>query len=291
MMERLKKIIKAILFPPVAILILLVPLAATLLIYAFLWAGQDSVFSYVSYALSAYALTVLCVRMPAIIGFCKTLKRENRWINSLTTDAYLRAKLSLYGSLAVNLAYAVFQLGLGFYHGSFWFHSLALYYFLLSVMRFFLLRDVRTASLGTELRAEYKRYRFCGIVLLVMNLALAAMVFFITYFNRGFTHHFITTIALAAYTFTAMTVAIVNVVRYRKYQSPLLSASKAISLAAAAVSMLTLETAMLNAFGEANTESFRRIMTTATGAAVCAFVLAMAIYMIVHATKELKKQK
>ena len=43
---------------------------------------------------------------------------------------------------------------------------------------------------------------------------------------------------MAAYTFTALTLAIVNAVRYRKYGSPAYSAAKAISLASATLGLL-----------------------------------------------------
>ena len=239
-----------------------------------------------------YTLSVWCVKIPLIVKWVKELRQNNRLLNRITTDAQLRVKLSLYGSVAFNLAYAAFQFGLGLFHGSFWFYSIAVYYLLLVVMRVFLLRDVRRSTAGEDVVSELKRYRFCGIILLAMTQALISMVFFITYFGRGITHHFITTIALAAFTFTSLTVAIVNVVRYRRYNSPLFSASKAISFAAALVSMLTLETAMLSAFASAdNTPYFRTLMTGLTGTAVCLVIIVMAIFMIVKATKELNKQR
>ena len=139
---------------------------------------------------------------------------------------------------------------------------------------------------------ELRKYRACGIVFLVMNLALALMIFFMVYWNRTFEHHEITTIAMAAYTFGSMTMAIMNVVKYRKYNSPVYSASKAISLAAACVSMLTLESTMLTTFSDGTmTLTDRRIMLGATGVAVCAFIIAMAIYMIVQSSKKLKLLK
>lgn len=290
MAEKGKKILRGLLFPPVFVLIPLVPLAAALLIAAFLLVPADSIVVYVSYALSAYALTVLCARAPAILRKGKAFKEENRYVRRYVSDVHLRLKLSLSASVILNTAYAAFQLALGFYHASVWFYALAAYYFLLAVMRFFLLRDVRTLAPGGNRGRELKRCRFCGAVLLVMDLALAVIVFYIAWQNRGFHHHPITTIAMAAYTFTSFTLAIVNMVKYRKYQSPLLSAAKAISLAAACVSMLTLETAMLSAFGEpSGGAEFRQTMTAATGAAVCLVVLVLAVYMIARPTKEIKR--
>ena len=290
-MKTFKKLLHALLFPHIALLIILVPLAAAMLIYAFAFENAHPTVAYTSYFLSAYALTILCFRTPAIIRWAKAVKQDNQYISRYLTDAHLRVKISLYSSLFLNVLYAVFQMGLGFYHASVWFYSLAVYYILLAVMRYFLLQHTRRGTPGEDLFRELLLYRFCGVLLAVMNVALAVIVTYIVWQNRGFEHHFITTIAMAAYTFASLTMAIINVVKYRKYQSPVMSATKAISLAAACVSMLTLETAMLTAFGEGNDPVFRQIMTAATGAAVCIFVLVLAVYMIVRATKMINNIK
>ena len=142
------------------------------------------------------------------------------------------------------------------------------------------------------MQTELKKYRACGVVFLVMNLALVLIIFFMVYWNRSFEHHMITAIAMAAYTFTAFTVAIVNVVKYRKYNSPVFSASKAISLAAALVSMLTLESTMLTTFGDTTmTATAQKWMLGATGGAVSPPIVATAIYMIVVGSKKLKELK
>lgn len=290
-METIKRLLRGILFPHLAILIILVPVSAALLIYAFAFENAHPAVVYVSYFLSAYALTIVCVRSPAIIRKLGSFKQTNRYLSRYFTDPRLRVKISLYGSVFMNTAYAIFQLGLGFYHASVWFYALAGYYILLALMRYFLLKESLKKREEQELLVEYLLYRLCGVLLLVMNLALSVIVFYIAWQGRGFEHHSIVTIAMAAYTFGTLAKAIVNVVKYRKYRSPVMSASKAVSLAAASVSILTLETAMLTAFGEEGTEAFRNIMTSATGGVVCLFVLALAIYMIVRSTKEINRMK
>jgi hypothetical protein len=188
--------------------------------------------------------------------------------------------------------YGVFQLWLGFYHRTFWFYSLGAYYICLGVMRFFLVRYTTRYAPGERIQTELKKYRACGIVLLIMNLTLTLIIFFMVYFNRTFEHHMITAIAMAAYTFTALTTAIVNVIKYRKYNSPVFSASKAISLAAALVSMLTLESTMLTTFGnETMTAAAQKWMLGATGGVISALIVATAICMIVVGTKKLKQFK
>ena len=244
-----KKIYKTLLFPHAAIMIVLTPISIAFLVYSMVFLGTESVAAIVSYVLAAYTLTVWCMKIPNIIRFFRTFKNENKYARRWLDDPQLRVKVTLYGSLAWNAVYAVFQLWLGFYHHTFWYYSLAGYYISLAVMRFFLARYAGKNKPGERMLSELVRYRACGWIFLVMNLALSLIIFFMVYWNRTFNHHEITTIAMAAYTFTALATAIINIVKYRKYNSPVYSASKAISLAAACVSMLTLESTMLTTFG------------------------------------------
>ena len=287
-----KKIGKALLFPHIAVMILLVPVSAVLLVGSMVFIGTETAVAYISYVLSAYTLTVWCFKIPSLVKLFKTFKRENKYAVKWQSDTRLRVNVSLYGSLAWNTVYGIFQIWLGFYHGTFWFGSLGAYYICLAVMRFFLVRHTGKYAPGERMRDELKKYRACGWVFLVMNLALALIIFFMVYWNRTFRHHMITAIAMAAYTFTALTTAIVNVIRYRKYNSPVFSASKVIGLAAALVSMLTLESTMLTTFGDGTiTELGQKWMLGATGGAISALIVATAVYMIVTGTKKLKKLK
>ena len=288
----LKKIGRALLFPHIAIMMILVPIAAVFLVYSMVFCETGSVIAIVSYVLAAYTLTVWCFRIPYLIRFFKTFKKENKYARRWQDDAGLRVNVSLYGTLIWNIAYALLQLGMGFWHHTFWFFSLAGYYISLAVMRFFLVRHTRKHKPGERMLDELIKYRACGIVFLVMNLALALIIFFMVYWNRTFHHHEITTIALAAYTFTSLAFAIVNTVKYRKYNSPVYSASKAISLAAACVSMLTLESTMLTTFGDGTMSlTERRILLGVSGGVISAGIIAMAIYMIVQGTKKIRLHK
>ena len=287
-----KKLGKALLFPHIAIMIILIPIATVLLVGSMVFVGTESVIAIISYVLAAYTLTVWCFKIPYLIKYFKTFKDENKYARRWQDDTRLRVNVSLYGSLAWNALYGLFQLWLGFYHHTFWFYSLGAYYICLGVMRFFLLLHTRKYAPGEKMQTELVKYRACGWVFLLMNLALALIIFFMVYWNRTFEHHMITAIAMAAYTFTAFTVAIVNVVKYRKYNSPVFSASKAISLAAALVSMLTLESTMLTTFGDGTmTATTQKWMLGATGGTISVLIVATAIYMIVVGTKKLKQLK
>ena len=140
------------------------------------------------------------------------------------------------------------------------------------------------------MKNELVKYRACGWTFLVMNLALTLIVFFMLYWNRTFEHHMITAIAMAAYTFTAFAISIVNVVKYKKYNSPVFSASKVISFTAACVSMLTLTSTLLTTFSDGTMEAgAQKMMLGSVGFVVSGGVVVLAIYMIVTGTKKLKQ--
>ena len=283
-----KKFGKSLLFPHIAIMIILAPVSTVFLVYSMVFLGTDSIAAIVSYVLAFYTLTVWCFKIPFLIRFFKTFKYENKYARIWQDDTRLRVNVSLYGGLIWNTAYALLQLGMGFWHNSFWFYSLAGYYISLAVMRSFLLHHTSRHKAGEKMLDELMKYRACGIVFLIMNLALALIIFFMVYWNRTFNHHEITTIALAAYTFTSFTVAIVNIVKYRQYNSPVYSASKAISLASACVSMLILESTMLTTFGGTMNLAERRVLIGVSGGVISAFIIAMAVFMIVQGTKKMK---
>ncbi len=287
-MDKFKRIIKVLLFPHIAAMLLLIPVATAFLLYAMLILGTETVPAYISYALAAYTLAVWCCRIPRLVTFCKTFKNENKYAVRLQEDVRLRVNISLWGSFLFNAAYAALQFCLGYTQRSFWFFTLAGYYLLLALMRFYLVGHTQRYRLGEQMQKELKKYRSCGWIFLVMNLSLAMMIFFMVYFNRTFVYDEITAIAMAAYTFTAFTVAIVNVVKYRKYNSPVYSASKAISFASACVSMITLTSALMTTFGGSEDQLMRRAMLASVGGGVSLLVIAMAGYMILRGTKQLK---
>ena len=284
-----KRIGNALLFPPAAVLIVLTPVAAAALVYSMLRLEETSPVRIGSYVLAFYTLVVACAQIPNIVRSVGRIKKENKYIRIWTDDPRLRMNVTVSGSVLWNGVYGALQLGLGIYHRSAWFYSLAAYYVTLAIMRLSLVWYTMRHKPGEQMQQELVRYRACGWVFLLMNLALSGMMFYRIYENRFVQHYEITTIAMATYTFAMLTVAIVNVVRYRKYNSPVLSSAKAISLAAACVYMLTLENTMLVSFNKgAMPQQTVRLFLALSGGVVSAFIIAMAIYMIVQANRKLK---
>ena len=284
-----KKFGRCLLYPHLAVILCLLPIAIVLLVLSLVYLTPESILAILAYLLAFYVLLAICFRVPRMIVCFQSFKQKNKYLQKWFSDVHLRMNVALYTSLISNIAFAIFQLVLGFYNHSYLFVSMFVYYGLLGLMRFFLLKHTRNYQANEEVLIETKKYTLCGWLLLVMNLALAVVVAFVILLNEKFQHHMIITIAMAAFTFLAFTLAIIDLVRYRKYQSPVYSAAKIINLIAACVSVLTLETTMLATFGTTENELFKRIILAVTGAVVIGCAITMAIMMIVQGYKKLSK--
>lgn len=284
-----RKIGKALVLPHIALPLLLLPLSTALLVWSMRTLEETAPLRIASYVLAFYTLSIWCVRLPKIFRFFRDFKNENRYVQRWLNDPRLRTNVTLSCNVLWNGAYAALQLGLGIYHKSAWFYSLAAYYALLALMRFFLVRHTLRHRPGEKMREELLRYRLCGWLFLVINLALSGMMLYRIRENRIVRHHEITTIAMAAYTFTTMTISILNVIRYRKYNSPAMSASRAIALAAACVSMLSLESTMLATFSDsAMTPQTQLLFLALSGGGISLFLIVMAVYMVAQSSRKLK---
>ena len=298
-MEQFKRILKAIFFLPLLPTVL-IALPSFLFVFYVLGNGMVGAVAYVSYGLSAYAMVITTTGIIRIVRAVRNGFDNHPLVKKLLahplggrylTDVKFRAEVSLYPGFVINLLYAAIKMVSGILYSSVWFITLSAYYILLAVMRFLLLMSARKRSVTSGIAAEFRRYRLCGILLGVMTLALSGMILFIVRQEGGYNYPGFLIYVMAMYAFYAVITAVINIIRFRKHGSPVLSAAKVLNLTTALVSMLALETAMLNQFGANDDHFFRQVMTASSGGVACAFVLAMAIYMIVHATKELKKSE
>ena len=278
-----------LLYPRLGVIVCLLPVSIVILIFSLIHLKNESFLAIISYVFAFYVLLVICFRIPRMIKCFKNFKQKNKYMQKWFSDVRLRMNVSLCGSLMWNITFAIFQLGLGIYHKSFWFYSMFAYYLMLTIMRFFLLKHIRKYKTGEQEQVELKKYIVSGWLLLFMNFSLAVIVVFMVCLYKTFEHHMITTIAMAAYTFFTFSFAIVNLVKYKKYNSPVYSSAKMISLVAGAVSMLTLESIMLTTFSANESALFGQIMLSITGVSVIGFAIAMAIVMIVNGRKKLVK--
>lgn len=286
-----KKIIR-LLYPPVWIMVLLTLLCTLLLVFTFMYGYEQHPIAYAVYVLSFYTLTSIVMHCIKVIPKqYKTAKQSfynNPLGKRLSDDIPFRTHLSLFCSLVANLLYVAVNILSGVVHKSAWFYVLAFYYAILAIMRFLLVRFVNRTGIGNDSLGEMKRSRLCGYILLTVNLFLSGAVLMILYRDKGFEYNGILIYVIAAYTFWLMGLAIKNLIKYRRLGSPVMSMAKIISMAAALVSMLSLETAMFSEFGAEMPKEDQRLMIALTGAGVSIIIITMSVYSIMKNSKEIK---
>ncbi|MBQ4536946.1 MAG: hypothetical protein II994_04945 [Lachnospiraceae bacterium] len=290
-----KKTGKKLLFPPVWIIVLLTVICTAALATIFFNGWEMNPFAYVTYVLAFYTLAVICIFCWKVLpGFYKNAKsklHENKYIDRYMTDAVFKSNVGLYRSLAINLIYVVVNAVSGYVYQTYWFGIFAVYYAIIAMMRFLLVRYVIKNPIGNNHLGELKRARLCAYILMTVNLALSGAVLMMVFFDRGFQYQGFFIYVIALYTFYITVTAIMDMVKYRKYKSPILSITKVVKMASALFSMLFLETAMFARFGADTSTEVKRLMIILTGAGISVAVVTMAIYMIVQTTREMKQYK
>ncbi len=290
-----KEIGKKLIFPPIWIIILLTTICTIALVKIFRNGWETNPWACVSYVLSFYTLSVVCIacwkRLPRYYKEVESKMHENKYIDRYMTDAVFKSNVGLYRSLAINLIYVVVNGVSGYIYQTYWFVIFAVYYSIIAMMRVLLVRYVIKNPIGGNHLGELKRARLCAYILLTVNLALSGAVLMMVFFDRGFQYQGILIYVIAMYTFYITTTAIIDMIKYRKYKSPILSITKAIKVTSALFSMLFLETAMFAQFGADTSPETKRIMIMLTGAGICVAVVSIAIYMIQQTTKEIKQYK
>ncbi len=288
-----KRIGRKLLFPPLWLMVVLVIISATALTLIFVKGMEESIPAYIVYVLAFYALTVVTVFcamvLPKQYGTIKQKIYDNPLGKRYMTDKVFRTKISLYLSLAISLLYVGINLWLWTFSHSWWFVVLAVYYTIMAVMRFLLVRYVRGNEIGTSILREWRVSRICACILLLVNLSLSSAVLMILYLDRGYEYTGMMIYVMAMYTFYSTTHAIVDIIKYRALGSPVMSTAKIVSLSAALVSVLNLETAMFAQFGADMSPDNQRIFIILTGAGVSISVVALSITLIVKATKAIRR--
>lgn len=290
-----KKLGKCLLFPPLWLIWMLFIISVVALPMVFIKEWESKPIAYGVYVLAFYTVVVVSAFFAAVLPKrYKQMKQkiyDNTLGNRYMTDMAFRTHVSLYATLTINLLYVGANVISGVIYRSAWFGILAAYYAILAIMRFLLLRFVNRIGIGKERILEFRRSRLCGLILMAVNLTLSGAVLMILYENKGYEYHGILIYVMALYTFYITAAAIINIIKYRKYNSPIMSTAKIISLSAALVSMLSLETAMFAQFGGDMSPENQRLMIMLTGAGVSIVVVTMSVYMIVRASKEIRKIK
>lgn len=163
-------------------------------------------------------------------------------------------------------------------------YCMSVFYLVLGILRLYLIYSYRHRSPELESRC----YRRTAWMLFLLNIPMGGMIVLMVRTNSGFSYPGYIIYLSAFYTFYTMVISVLNLVKFRKLGSPILSAAKVLNFIAAMMSILGLQTAMISRFSE-NGEAYRKMMNTITGGFVYGIVIVIAITMLLHSKKSQKK--
>lgn len=257
------------------------------LTYLIFFDGFGTIVSYVLYLIMTYFLIVICIRVYTVIKVKINKFIDNdKYLSKYKEDHKLRYKISLFVSLILNVIYALFKLLSGIVFKSFWFISFSLYYFLLVILRSNIAKEELNGDI--DLKVEYTSYRRTGIILLFTNVILTMIILIIV--NQKIVNIYPNWMAItvAVYTFYLLFTSIYGLIKYRKYKSPLISASKVINVITSLVSLISLEIILIPTFG-GDQAGFFEVMIMITGGGIALIIIIISLYMIIKSTEWLNK--
>lgn len=124
-------------------------------------------------------------------------------------------------SLLFNAVFCAYHIVYGVLTHSWWLFTLGIYYAILSIVRFTVLRSKKNNSFITK---------FTGVMLMLLSLPLSGTVILAVVRDRGIVMHEIVMITMALFSFTKITLAIINLIKARKSTSAKLVTLRNISL-------------------------------------------------------------
>lgn len=193
-----------------------------------------------------------------------------------------------YISLCINFSYAVGNCLIGFLAHSWWFITVGAYYAVLTTTRFSVLKIEQKSEKNddTELFAR----RITGILLVVLSFCIVGVNILSALKERGTAFHEIIMIAIATYTFTKITMAIMGMLKAKHTASPILKTLRNISLADSCVSIYTMQRSMLVSFSGMKAAEIQ-LLNILTGTAVWFIVLLLGINLIGGKYTDMAKSK
>lgn len=281
-----RKLLQKLLHPPGWVLIFVPLLSFAALAAVFIRQCPENILVYLIYSLSAYSLTIWLAALPGLTKRAKSATMGSKLMRKAAAspimgryfkDLAFRGSISIYQGIAVNLFYVAFRIMAAIRYVSVWFLSMAVYYLVLGGLRAYLIVCYRRRTPELERRC----YHTTAWFLFLLNIPMGGMIVLMVRTDSGFSYPGYVIYLSALYTFYTMITSAINLIRFRRLGSPILSAAKVLHFVAAMMSILGLQTAMISRFSE-NGENYRRMMNAITGGFVYGIVILIAIYMLLH---------
>ena len=278
-----------LLHPPKWVLLIVPAIVFAALIFIFATGNTESALAYPVYCMSAYSLCILLAAVPRLTKRIKSAimnSRAAQWaassaiVSRYLHDLAFRGSISIYQGMTANFFYMIFRIVTGIRYASVWLISMAVYYLVLGGLRAYLVFSYRRR----DAKDEYLCYRHAAWLLFLLNIPMGGMIVLMVRTNSGFSYPGYMIYLSALYTFYKMVTSIINLAKFRKVGSPILSAAKVLNSVSAMMSILGLQTAMISRFST-HGEAYRKLMNAVTGGFVYGIIVLIAVYMLLHSRK------
>ena len=213
-------------------------------------------------------------------------KPLQKFYKSYQDDPWLRAATSTKMSAVINLFFVFYQAYNAYQRQSLWFAALSGYYAWLTFMRVNIVTYMQT--MAADGREELRRYRSCGYWLLLLTTVV--MILGIVSNRLGYRPEYTTPMLVFSTLFAIynVTASIINLHKWRKLEDPLISASKALSLSCALVSVYSLQTAAIGRLAATSNARFINFLTYATPTVIFLVIASISLFIILRVNWVLK---
>lgn len=148
-----------------------------------------------------------------------------------------RLNLRLFATLSANSVYILYNATLSFFYGDFLLFAVAVYYFLLAVVRYRLLRAEKKHGTG---RGEYRITLFVALLLILLDLSMGVVIFFSVAFGQKRNYRAWTLVPQVLFLLYCITGAVFRIANHKKRHGAVAVSVDLISLAAALFSAFNL---------------------------------------------------
>lgn len=279
----MKEIIKMIFFPGMPAILFFAVTATFFYMLSVIEKQRSNIFSFIAYTITAYVLVTVIAEIPKVLIQTKRKLWGTGKSTCILFSKETRTKLALYFGWLLNLIYAAFKMLVSVVYNSFWFSNEAIYYLMLGVIRFTLVKFEKTDK--NNLILEWKAYRLCGCLMLIVNVLITVIIIISIYNQKVYNYSPIILYATGIYTVYRLLSSLIQMTVFRKNNRPVLSAAKAINISASALSLFTFFSTLISYWGEFD---YNKTITI-IAAAVCGIIICVSVFMIIRSNIIIKK--
>ena len=212
--------------------------------------------------------------------------------NFLNLDQKDRAMLLLLNITIINIVIAIVKFIFAFTLPSLWFFINAIFMTILSISRFFSIRNYgkqRSTKLNKEAKEQigYKNYLHNGVLLILLGIIYFFVSVYMYQKGTNTTMHEYLTYLVALNAFWSISWAIYGMIKYNKKTSPILKSVKMTNFANALTSIVLTQVVLLDTY--ASDYDLTQI-NGYTGMGVSIIIIIIGLYMIINIKEDLSNK-